>query len=51
MCGGYTPLIRQEAAGHQARSQDFKMGGGEILNVVVFNATRPEGPRLRGDWE
>ena len=25
------------------------MGGGEILNVVVSNATRPEGPRLSRD--
>ena len=30
----------------QARSEDFKRGGGEILNVVVSNATRPEGPRF-----
>ena len=27
----------------------FQKGGGEISNVVVSNATRPEGPRLRRD--
>ena len=33
----------------KVRAEDFIRGGGEILNVVVSNATRHEEPRLRRD--
>ena len=33
----------------QARSEDFKRGGGRDSEFVVSNATRPEWPRLRRD--
>ena len=37
-------FMKEEAATYcQARAEDFKRGGGEIFNVVVCNATRPEG--------
>ena len=34
---------------HSGAVRGFQKGGGEISNVVVSNATRPEGPRLRRD--